>query len=76
MRLLRCISLGLAVAWSATAQTYTISTYAGGLPFNIPGTSIYLSAVNAVAVDGAGIVARVESWVRQFTATGPPNGPG
>src|SRR5690242_11677396 len=57
MRMLHCVFLGLAVACSVTAQTYTISTYAGGgLPVNIPGPAAYLSFLNAVAADGAGNV--------------------
>ena len=57
MRLLHCVFLGLAVSCSATAQTYTISTYAGGgLPVNIPGASADLGGVSGVAVDGAGNV--------------------
>ena len=63
MRLLHCVFLGLAVACSVTGQTYTISTYAGGLPeglpvappVNIPGTSASVP-VNQVAVDGEGNV--------------------
>src|SRR6476469_1108689 len=57
MRLLHCVFLALAVAWSIPAQTYTISTYAGGgPPVNLPGTLAYLAEVNAFAVDGEGNV--------------------
>ena len=56
MRLLHCVFLALAVSCSAPAQTYTISTYAGGLPVNIPGASAALRDARAVAVDGAGNV--------------------
>ena len=58
MRLLHRVFLALAVSCSAPAQSYTISTYAGGaLPVNIPGASASLDyPVNAVAVDGAGNV--------------------
>jgi hypothetical protein len=57
MRLLRCVFLALAVSCSVPAQTYTISTIAGGgLPVNIPGTSAFFRNAWAVAVDGAGNV--------------------
>src|SRR5438105_9697260 len=57
MRLLHCVFLGLAGSCSLPAQTYTISTYAGGgLPVNIPGASASLWYLSAVAVDGAGNV--------------------
>src|SRR5207253_1315055 len=65
-RLLHCLVLGLTVACCVPAQTYTISTYAGGgLPVNIPGTSANLiygdgpiagPPVASVALDGAGNV--------------------
>lgn len=39
------------------AQTYTISTFAGGgLPVNVPGTSASIGVVSGVAVDAAGNV--------------------
>jgi uncharacterized protein (TIGR03437 family) len=57
MRLLHCVFLALAVSCSVPAQTYTISTIAGGaLPVNIPGTSASLRDARAVAVDGVGNV--------------------
>ena len=58
MRVLHCVFLGLAVAWPAPAQTYTISTYAGGgLPVYLPGALANLeNGVGGVAVDGAGNV--------------------
>ena len=57
MRWLHCVLLGLAVSCPASAQSYTISTYAGGgLPVNIPGTSASLRGVNAIAADRAGNV--------------------
>jgi len=72
MRLLRCVFLALAVSCSVPAQTYTISTIAGGgLPVNIPGTSAFLhrDAV-AVAVDGAGnVFFGTESVVLRLDAT-------
>ena len=49
----------LIVCWPASAQTYTISTFAGGvLPVNIAGTSASLTGVEieGVAVDTAGNV--------------------
>ena len=46
--------VALAVCWTASGQTYTISTFAGGgLPNNIPGTSANLIP-QSVAVDKAG----------------------
>ena len=49
--------LAVAAAWSVSAQTYTISTFAGGgLPVNIPGTSAGIYNPQAVAVDKAGNV--------------------
>ncbi len=57
MRLLRGVCLALAVMSSVSAQTYKISTMAGGgLPVNIQGTSALLENANAVAVDGVGNV--------------------
>jgi len=43
-------------AWLAPAQTYTVSTFAGGaLPVNIPGVSASLyGPQSAMAVDGSG----------------------
>ena len=57
MRLLTAVVLGSALSWSASGQTYSISTFAGGgLPVNIPGTSASLD-VNVpqyVAADQTG----------------------
>ncbi len=53
MRLLTCIFLGVAVSCSLTAQSYTISTYAGGGP-GLPPVSI--PNPQGVAADGAGNV--------------------
>ena len=50
MRRLHCVFLALAVSVSVPAQTYNISTIAGGaLPVNIPGTSAFLRNVSALA---------------------------
>jgi uncharacterized protein (TIGR03437 family) len=50
----RTIALLISVL-AASAQTYTIKTFAGGaLPQNIPGPSASLSAVGGMAVDRAG----------------------
>jgi len=55
MRPLFALSLVVAVATSASGQTYTMQTVAGGaLPVNIPGPSASLGTVNGVAVDNAG----------------------
>ena len=55
MRPLFALSLVVAVATSASGQTYTMQTVAGGaLPVNIPGASASLGTVNGVAVDTAG----------------------
>src|SRR5260370_321550 len=57
MRLLHCVFLALAVSCSVPAQTYTISTIAGGgLPVNIPGTSAFLRNQWAFAAAGVGNV--------------------
>lgn len=54
MRLLSTALLALLASLIATAQTYTISTFAGGgLPVNLPGTSASVSP-QSVAADGAG----------------------
>ena len=51
------LALGLAFADLLGAQTYTISTFAGGgLPQNISGPSASLGEVNGVAVDATGNV--------------------
>jgi hypothetical protein len=56
MRLLPAVLLASVLCWTASGQTYTISTFAGGgLPVNIPGTSASLSATN-IAADRAGNV--------------------
>ena len=59
MRLLPVILLGSVLSGSAWGQTYTISTFAGGgLPVNVPGTSVSFTPLStlAVAVDRAGNV--------------------
>ena len=57
VHLLRGVSLALAVTCSVAAQTYKISTMAGGgLPVNIQGTSALLENARGVAVDGVGNV--------------------
>src|SRR5271166_3750821 len=51
------VLLAAAVACSATAQTYTIKTFAGGaLPQNIAGLSASLGNINGMAVDQVGNV--------------------
>ena len=55
MRPFPAIFLSLVAAWVASAQTYTISTFAGGgLPVNIPGTSASLYGPLGVAADSTG----------------------
>ncbi len=55
MRVLRCLLLIPAVAFSAFGQSYTINTFAGGgLPANIPATSASLAPVTAIAIDSLG----------------------
>jgi uncharacterized protein (TIGR03437 family) len=57
MRHLSAVLLTLVTSWTASGQTYTISTFAGGaLPVNIPGTSASLYGPQGVAVDKAGDV--------------------
>jgi uncharacterized protein (TIGR03437 family) len=58
MRLLPAILLASVMSRSASGQSYTISTFAGGaLPVNIPGTSASLgSAPQSIAADHAGNV--------------------
>ncbi len=57
MRLLFAASAMLFASWTVPAQTYTISTFAGGgLPVNIPGPSASLYGPRSVAVDKAGNV--------------------
>jgi len=54
---LSAVLLALVTFWTASGQTYTISTFAGGaLPVNIAGTSASLYYPTAVAVDKAGNV--------------------
>ena len=71
MRLLHCVFLALAVSCSVPAQTYNISTFAGGaLPVNIPGTSAFLRNARAVAVDRAGnVFIATENVVLRLDAT-------
>jgi uncharacterized protein (TIGR03437 family) len=56
---------------SASAQTYTISTFAGGgLPENSPGTSVSLRTPQSIAVDKAGnIFFTSENTVQRLDAT-------
>ncbi len=57
MRLRTVILLVAVIPWTATGQTYTISTFAGGgLPVNIPATSASLGpdVPQYIAADGAG----------------------
>ena len=62
MRLLPVVLLSLIASWTASGQTYTISTFAGGgLPVNLPGTSASLSSPLAVSVDKAGSVFFVDA---------------
>ena len=62
MRLRTVILLAAVIPWTATGQTYTISTFAGGgLPINIPGTAASLGSPAAntpqnIAADRAGNV--------------------
>ncbi len=57
IRLRPAVLLTTVFSWSAWAQTYTISTFAGGgLPVNIPGTSASLGSPASVAADRAGNV--------------------
>jgi len=63
MRLLLAVVLTLVVSWIASAQTYSISTFAGGgLPPNLPGRSASLSGPQSVAVDKAGNVFFVDQY--------------
>jgi trimeric autotransporter adhesin len=56
MRLLPAVLLASTVSCAAFGQSYSISTIAGALPVNIPGTSASLRGVNQVAIDPAGNV--------------------
>ena len=56
MRVPLSVFLAAVNCWTASGQTYTISTFAGGgLPVNIPGTAASISP-QSVAVDSAGNV--------------------
>jgi uncharacterized protein (TIGR03437 family) len=75
MRLRSIVFLALVLSWSAWAQTYTISTFAGGvLPVNIPGASANLgyNAPRYMAADAAGNLFFVyqSSVLRMDAATG------
>jgi len=49
------VLLAIVASFSLSAQTYTISTFAGGgLPVNVPGTSANFAAVGPVTSDSAG----------------------
>ena len=56
MRLLPAVLLASVLSSTASGQTYTIATFAGGaLPANVPGTSASLgSAPQYIATDQAG----------------------
>jgi len=58
MCLPRAVLLASVMAWSASGQTFTISTLAGSgppkTPNNVPGTSASLHEPSSVAVDGKG----------------------
>jgi uncharacterized protein (TIGR03437 family) len=72
-RPLATVLLALAVSWTASAQSYTISTLVGGaLPVNIPGTSASLYGPSALAVDKSGnvLVADGNTVLRLDAATG------
>jgi hypothetical protein len=73
MRLLPAVLLGSVVSWSASGQTYTISTFAGGgLPVNISGPSASLGSSPSIAADRAGNLFFVyqHTVVRLDAATG------
>jgi sugar lactone lactonase YvrE len=55
MRLISAVVIVIVTCCTASGQTYTISTFAGGgLPINIPGTSASLFGPQSVAVDSSG----------------------
>ena len=56
MRLLPAVFLALVLSWSAPGQTYTISTFAGGMLAVVPGTPDILgpSAPQYIAADSLG----------------------
>ena len=57
LRLPSAVILALVTSWTASGQTYTISTFAGGaLPVKILGTSASLYGPAALAVDKSGNV--------------------
>jgi trimeric autotransporter adhesin len=59
MRLTPAVLVALAASCSASAQTYTISTFAGSsptAPLNVPGASASLSPPYGIAVDSKGNV--------------------
>jgi uncharacterized protein (TIGR03437 family) len=56
MRIRSVVLLTTILCCSAWGQTYTISTFAGGPPANIPGTAASLLTVASVAADRAGNV--------------------
>jgi DNA-binding beta-propeller fold protein YncE len=73
MRLLTAAFLTLAMSWSSSGQTYTISTFAGGgVPVNIPATSAGLDPIYFVTADRAGNVFFVDqgSVLRLDATTG------
>jgi uncharacterized protein (TIGR03437 family) len=60
MHALRFMLLASVFSYLAFGQSYTINTFAGGglpaLPVNLPGTSVSLGDISAIAVDSAGNV--------------------
>ena len=71
-RLLAAVLLALVTSWTASGQTYTISTSGGGLPVNVAGTSASLCGPQSVAVDKARnvIFADGSTFLRLDAATG------
>jgi uncharacterized protein (TIGR03437 family) len=72
MRTRYIVFCAVVLSWTATAQTYTIKTLAGGaLPVNIPGTSASLGAApQSLAADRAGnVFFVVQNTVLRLDAT-------
>jgi hypothetical protein len=53
-RVLRAAVIALLVSRLALGQSYTINTLAGGVPDNVPATSVGIGEVTGVALDSAG----------------------
>jgi hypothetical protein len=75
MRLLPAVFLLLFTSWHVHAQTYTISTFAGGaMPVDIPGTCAGLpyQALFSLAADATGniFISYRHTLLRLDTATG------